>query len=127
MIQFLFKGSISDFYAADSQAGYFGQLRTAKKSASRLREATSNNDLAITLCILMAQQRNRIIFDESQLGLHTKLVGKLYDQVNYCCNFCASCYVSFFSLDAFLTRISIFLVSRHACTVWELSSNFLYP
>jgi len=46
-----------------------------------LREAVSVNDLAITICILMAQQRNCIIYDESQ-ALHTKLVGKLYDQVS---------------------------------------------
>ncbi|CAG7823395.1 unnamed protein product [Allacma fusca] len=61
------------------EAGYFGQVRTAKKSAGRLREAVSVNDLAVSLCILMAQQRNCIIYDESQ-SLHTKLVGKLYDQ-----------------------------------------------
>lgn len=63
------------------QAGYFGQVRSAKKSGSRLREAISVNDLAVTLCILMAQQRNCIVYEDTNL-LHTKLVGKLYDQVS---------------------------------------------
>ena len=41
-------------------------------------------DLAIPLCILMAHQRNVIVFQESVGGedrRHIKLVGKLYDQV----------------------------------------------
>ena len=41
-------------------------------------------DLAIPLCILMAHQRNAIVFQESVGGedrRHIKLVGKLYDQV----------------------------------------------
>lgn len=60
------------------EAGYFGQVHQSKKSAQRLRDASSTNDLAVALCILMAQQRHGIVYDDSQL--HTKLVGKLYDQ-----------------------------------------------
>ncbi len=41
-------------------------------------------DLAIPLCILMAQQRNAIVFQDHVGGednRHIKLIGKLYDQV----------------------------------------------
>ncbi|ODM96311.1 THO complex subunit 2 [Orchesella cincta] len=62
-----------------AEAGYFGQVHASKKSASRLRDASSVNDLAVTLCILMAQQRHGIVYDDSN-AIHTKLVGKLYDQ-----------------------------------------------
>lgn len=65
------------------QAGYFGQVHASKKSAARLRDASSSNDLAVTLCVLMAQQRHGIVYDDSS-ALHTKLVGKLYDQVGKC-------------------------------------------
>ena len=40
-----------------------------------------DGDLAFPLCILMAQQRNSIIFFDKPLDRHLKLVGKLYDQV----------------------------------------------
>ena len=59
-------------------------MRNTKKSSQRLREALVEFDLAIPLCILMAHQRNAIVFQESVGGedkRHIKLVGKLYDQV----------------------------------------------
>ena len=66
------------------QGGYFAQVRNTKKSSQRLREALIEFDLAIPLCILMAHQRNAIVFQDA-LGdedkRHIKLVGKLYDQV----------------------------------------------
>ncbi len=41
-----------------------------------------DGDLAFPLCILMAQQRNSVIFfDDPSSNRHLKLVGKLYDQV----------------------------------------------
>ena len=60
-------------------------MRNTKKSSQRLREALVEFDLAIPLCILMAHQRNAIVFQESVGGedrRHIKLVGKLYDQVS---------------------------------------------
>ena len=40
-----------------------------------------DGDLAFPLCILMAQQRNSVIFVDKPSNRHLKLVGKLYDQV----------------------------------------------
>jgi hypothetical protein len=40
-----------------------------------------DGDLAFPLCILMAQQRNSVIFLDEPPNRHLKLIGKLYDQV----------------------------------------------
>ncbi|XP_048653701.1 THO complex subunit 2-like [Marmota marmota marmota] len=61
------------------QGGYFGQIRNTKKSSQRLKDALLDHDLALPLCLLMAQQRNGVIFQEGG-EKHLKLVGKLYDQ-----------------------------------------------
>lgn len=61
------------------QAGYFGQVRNTKKSSQRLKDALANNDLAVTLCLLMAQQKHCVVYRETADN-HLKLVGKLYDQ-----------------------------------------------
>lgn len=62
-----------------SEGGYFNQMRNVKKSSARLKEALLDQDLAIPLCLLMAQQRQCILFHEQE-NSHIKLVGKLYDQ-----------------------------------------------
>ncbi|XP_069749018.1 THO complex subunit 2 isoform X5 [Narcine bancroftii] len=62
-----------------AEGGYFGQIRNTKKSSQRLKDALLDHDLALPLCLLMAQQRNGVIFQESG-EKHLKLVGKLYDQ-----------------------------------------------
>lgn len=62
-----------------SEGGYFNQLRNVKKSSQRLKDALLEQDLAIPLCLLMAQQRQCILFHEQE-NSHIKLVGKLYDQ-----------------------------------------------
>uniref|UniRef100_A0A8B9XET8 THO complex subunit 2 n=1 Tax=Bos mutus grunniens TaxID=30521 RepID=A0A8B9XET8_BOSMU len=62
-----------------AEGGYFGQIRNTKKSSQRLKDALLDHALALPLCLLMAQQRNGIIFQESG-EKHLKLVGKLYDQ-----------------------------------------------
>lgn len=62
-----------------SEGGYFNQLRNVKKSSQRLKDSLLEQDLAIPLCLLMAQQRNCILFQEAE-NSHIKLVGKLYDQ-----------------------------------------------
>lgn len=61
------------------QAGYFTQVRNTKKSSQRLKDALASNDLAVTLCLLMAQQKHCVIYRETAHS-HLKLVGKLYDQ-----------------------------------------------
>ncbi|XP_028517932.1 THO complex subunit 2 isoform X2 [Exaiptasia diaphana] len=62
-----------------AEGGYFGQIRNTKKSSQRLRDAVVDGELALPLCILMAQQRNGVVFFEDNKR-HLKLVGKLYDQ-----------------------------------------------
>uniref|UniRef100_A0A8C5VA92 THO complex subunit 2 n=1 Tax=Microcebus murinus TaxID=30608 RepID=A0A8C5VA92_MICMU len=62
-----------------AEGGYFGQIRNTKKSSQRLKDALLDHDLALPLCLLMAQQRNGVVFQEGG-EKHLKLVGKLYDQ-----------------------------------------------
>ncbi|XP_020805921.1 LOW QUALITY PROTEIN: THO complex subunit 2 [Drosophila serrata] len=62
------------------EAGYFSQVRNTKKSSSRLKDALANNDLAVALCLLMAQQKHCVIYRETAAHSHLKLVGNLYDQ-----------------------------------------------
>ncbi|XP_016063723.1 PREDICTED: THO complex subunit 2-like [Miniopterus natalensis] len=62
-----------------AEGGYFGQIRNTKKSSQRLKDALLDYDLALPLCLIMAQQRNGVIFQEGG-EKHLKLVGKLYDQ-----------------------------------------------
>ncbi|KAF4523129.1 hypothetical protein B566_EDAN003144 [Ephemera danica] len=65
-----------------SEAGYFSQARNTKKSSSRLKEALAEQNLAVALCLLMAQQRYCVEYRETE-NSHLKLVGKLYDQVRH--------------------------------------------
>ncbi|XP_023289928.1 THO complex subunit 2 isoform X2 [Orussus abietinus] len=62
-----------------NEAGYFSQVRNTKKSSQRLKEALSEHDLAVALCLLMAQQKHCVVYRETDKS-HLKLVGKLYDQ-----------------------------------------------
>ncbi|MEQ2168368.1 hypothetical protein GOODEAATRI_013591, partial [Goodea atripinnis] len=59
--------------------GYFGQIRNTKKSSQRLKDTLLDHELALPLCLLMAQQRNGVVFLEGG-EKHLKLVGHLYDQ-----------------------------------------------
>ena len=68
------------------EGGYFNQVRNTRKSSLRLKEALLENNLAMPLCMLMAQQRNCILHQENQ-DTHIKLVGKLYDSVSASCRF----------------------------------------
>nr|XP_034300331.1 THO complex subunit 2 [Crassostrea gigas] len=61
------------------EGGYFAQVRNTKKSSTRLKDSLLEHDLALALCILMSQQRDGVIYEESAES-HLKLVGKLYDQ-----------------------------------------------
>ena len=62
-----------------SEGGTFNQVRNIKKSTLRLKDALLENNLAMSLCILMSQQRNCILFQSE--NTHLKLIVKLYDQV----------------------------------------------
>ena len=55
-------------------------MRNTKKSSQRLREALVDANLSLPLCLLMAQQRDCIIFQEGAI-MHLKLVGMLLDHV----------------------------------------------
>jgi THO complex subunit 2 len=61
------------------EAGYFSQVRNTKKSSQRLKDALASGDLSVALCLLIAQQKNCVIYRETS-DSHPKLVGKLYDQ-----------------------------------------------
>lgn len=62
------------------EAGSFTQIKNTKKSSQRLKDALIDHDLAVPLCLLMAQQRNCVVYQETE-DSHLKLVGKLFDQV----------------------------------------------
>lgn len=63
-----------------AEGGYFGQIRNTKKSSQRLKDALLDHDLALPLCLLMAQQRNGVIFQEGG-EKHLKLVGSYMTSV----------------------------------------------
>ncbi|XP_047126503.1 THO complex subunit 2 isoform X2 [Hydra vulgaris] len=62
-----------------SEGAYFSQIRNTRKPSLRLRDALMEGKLTIPLCILIAQQRNAVVYVEEQQR-HLKLIGKLYDQ-----------------------------------------------
>ncbi|XP_076310399.1 THO complex subunit 2-like protein isoform X2 [Tachypleus tridentatus] len=62
-----------------AEGGFFNQMLNTKKSSQRLKDSLLEHDLAIPLCLLMAQQRNCTLYHEQDHS-HLKLVGKLYDQ-----------------------------------------------
>lgn len=63
------------------EAGQYQQERNTKRSSIRLKEALLENNLAIPLLLLMAQQRSSVVYNQTE-SPHLKLVGKLYDQVS---------------------------------------------
>ncbi|XP_033742553.1 THO complex subunit 2-like isoform X3 [Pecten maximus] len=61
------------------EGGYFSQVRNTKKSSTRLKDTLLEHDLALSLCLMIAQHRDGVIFHEGA-DTHLKLIGKLYDQ-----------------------------------------------
>ncbi|XP_059482003.1 THO complex subunit 2 isoform X2 [Neocloeon triangulifer] len=61
------------------EAGNYGQAKNTKKSSTRLKESLTEQNLAVALCLLMAQQRYCVVYKETEQS-HLKLVGKLFDQ-----------------------------------------------
>ena len=57
-----------------AEAAYFGQVRVTKKAAQRLKETLLEPNLAIPLCLLIAQQRNCVVYRETENN-HLKVVG----------------------------------------------------
>eukprot|EP00096_Caligus_rogercresseyi_P010937 TRINITY_DN413_c0_g2_i2.p1 TRINITY_DN413_c0_g2~~TRINITY_DN413_c0_g2_i2.p1 ORF type:complete len:747 (-),score=245.03 TRINITY_DN413_c0_g2_i2:223-2463(-) len=62
-----------------SEAASFNQVKNTKKSSQRLKDALIDNNLAVPICLLMAQQRNCVVYQETE-DSHLKLVGILFDQ-----------------------------------------------
>lgn len=86
------------------EAGGYSTQTKNKKAAQRLRDALLKGDLAIGLCISIAQQKDHIIYHESQ-NLPLKLVGEMVDQ----CSDTLQQLVSFLSVylknDDFVKRV----------------------
>lgn len=57
------------------------QARNVRKPSVRLKETILKADLTTPLSLLMAQQRDCIIYREAVNMEHIKLTGKVYDQV----------------------------------------------
>lgn len=63
-----------------TEGAYFNQVKNTRKSTARLKDALIESRLAMPLCILMAQLRDKLCFSQHDTGTPLKLVGKLYDQ-----------------------------------------------
>lgn len=63
-----------------AEGSFFANIRNVKKSSQRLRDSLLSENLAVPLCLLLGQQREKIIFGTSN-DIHIKVIGKLYDQV----------------------------------------------
>ena len=49
-----------------AEAAHFGQVRVTKKASQRLKETLLDHNLAIPLCLLIAQQRNCVVYRETE-------------------------------------------------------------
>ncbi|CAB3360322.1 Hypothetical predicted protein [Cloeon dipterum] len=61
------------------EASNYVVTKNTKKSSNRLKESLTEHNLAVPLCLLMAQQRYCVVYKETEQS-HLKLVGKLFDQ-----------------------------------------------
>ncbi|KRX76205.1 THO complex subunit 2, partial [Trichinella sp. T6] len=62
-----------------SEVGHLSQMRNMRRSVHRLKDSLLQDDLAVTLCILIAQQRKVIVFKDGA-KVHLKLAGQMLDQ-----------------------------------------------
>ncbi|CAI2348032.1 unnamed protein product [Caenorhabditis sp. 36 PRJEB53466] len=86
------------------EAGGYSTATKNRKAAQRLRDALLKGDLAVGLCISIAQQKENITYNDSQ-SLPLKLVGEMVDQ----CSDTLQQLVSFLSVylknDDFVKRV----------------------
>ena len=61
------------------EAASFTQVKNTRKSSQRLKDCLIESGLAVPLVLLMAQQGNCVVYQETEDD-HLKLVGKLFDQ-----------------------------------------------
>ncbi|XP_063970178.1 THO complex subunit 2-like [Lytechinus pictus] len=97
-----------------AEGGYFTQVRNTKRSSQRLKEALLEDDLAVSMCMLMAQEKYRVVYKHEQ-GTHLKLVGMLYDQ----------CQDTLVQLGGFLSNLlSIEDYSKHFPDLVNMVTNY---
>ncbi|KRY00417.1 THO complex subunit 2 [Trichinella pseudospiralis] len=78
----LTKDQIETYAGGDilkSEVGHLSQMRNMRRSVHRLKDSLLQDDLAVTLCILIAQQRKVIVFKDGA-KVHLKLAGQMLDQ-----------------------------------------------
>ena len=61
------------------EAASFTQVKNTRESSQRLKDCLIESGLAVPLVLLMAQQGNCVVYQETEDD-HLKLVGKLFDQ-----------------------------------------------
>jgi len=61
------------------EAASFTQVKNTRKSSQRLKDCLLEENLAVPLVLLMAQQGNCVVYQETESD-HLKLVGQLFDQ-----------------------------------------------
>ncbi|KAL5460622.1 hypothetical protein EMCRGX_G034079 [Ephydatia muelleri] len=100
-----------------AEGGYFSQVRNTKKSSQRLREALVDTDLSLPLCLLMAQQRDCIVYKEAS-NRHLKLV----------CNLLDHCMDTFVQFGLFLsTHLSVDEYSKWVPSLTVLGQEYHIP
>merc|ERR1719347_554172 len=62
-----------------AEAASFSQVKNTRKSSQRLKDSLIGSGLAVPLVLLMAQQGNSVVYQETEDD-HLKLVGRLFDQ-----------------------------------------------
>merc|ERR1719336_2010877 len=61
------------------EAASFTQIKNTRKPSQRLKDCLLEKELAVPLVLMMAQQGNCVVYQETESD-HLKLVGKLFDQ-----------------------------------------------
>ncbi|XP_026677616.1 THO complex subunit 2 [Diaphorina citri] len=61
-----------------NEAASFTSVRNTKRSSAKLKEALCSDNLAVALCLLIAQQKNCVIYQETSRQSHLKLILNIY-------------------------------------------------
>lgn len=67
-----------------AEASHFGQVRVIKKAVQRMKETLLDHNLAIPLCLLIAQQRNCVVYQEtehSHLKVNVRILPYLFSRL----------------------------------------------
>ncbi|CAD6188020.1 unnamed protein product [Caenorhabditis auriculariae] len=85
------------------EAGGYSNAKN-KRASQRLRDSLLTGDLATGMCILVAQQRDHVIFEDSKT-LPLKLVGELVDQCSDTLQQLGTFLLSYIKADEYTRRI----------------------